>query len=314
MTNTTHEHQHRGHGSHDHGSHDHGSHDHDSVDWDAMGESLEEEGTVIAPMLEEILGWVDTIVGDDGRAPRRILDVGSGPGVGTVSMLQRWPDAEAVAVDAGQELLARADRRAADRGVADRMTTIERHLPTDLTDLGRFDLIWVSMVLHHLGDGTEAVRTLADLLEPGGVLVAVDFGDPMTFLPEDLDLGRPGLDLRLEEAVGRWLRHGHGHDEVPDDATVNGDVDALVRAAGLEVVAVRDFRLRLESPLDVPSRRLLAGHLRRLQTVLADDLDPDDVAALETLLDDTHADGVHHSDRVHLDTSRRVHVIAAPTA
>ena len=309
MTNSTHQHAEHAHGHH---------HDHEDIGWDAMGETLEEEGTVVAPMLEDILGWVDGLLQDGGRSPGRILDVGSGPGIGSIAMLQRWPAASAVAVDAGVGLLARAERRAADLGLASRLTTVERRLPADLTDLGRFDLVWVSMVLHHLGDGTEAVRTLADLLEPGGYLVAVDFGDPMTFLPEelpeDLAVGRPGLAERLEAAVTAWLRHGHGHEDVPDDATVNGDVDALARAAGLDVVAVRDVRLRLESPLDVPSRRLLAGHLRRFHAVLGDHLDPEDMAALESLLDDASAEGVTRSDRLHLDTSRRVHVIAAPTS
>ncbi|WP_414901614.1 class I SAM-dependent methyltransferase [Sphingomonas flavalba] len=98
------------------------------------------------------------------RAPRRILEIGSGAG-GTLAWLkQRWPEAEAVACE-GQAALRPVLEQRVDRAV---IHNLEQPLPDDL---GRFDLILALDVLEHLTDPQAVLTNLVALLEPGGAVI-----------------------------------------------------------------------------------------------------------------------------------------------
>jgi release factor glutamine methyltransferase len=74
-----------------------------------------------------------------GRAPARILDLGTGPGTLLLAALDQWPQARALGVDASETALALARDNAARLGMAARADFVAGDWATGLT--GRFDLI-----------------------------------------------------------------------------------------------------------------------------------------------------------------------------
>ncbi len=127
-----------------------------AVDWEALGPFLEQGAELHTPLHEQAAAWLrELLTGAGGTGPdgvRRVLDIGSGPGVVTCLLARAFPDAEVVAVDATAALLERARARAGRLGLGDRVRTHLAELPDGLDALGGADLIWSSKALHHVGD------------------------------------------------------------------------------------------------------------------------------------------------------------------
>jgi SAM-dependent methyltransferase len=231
----------------------------------------------------------------------RVLDIGSGPGVGTCALAEHFPGAQVVAVDSSMAMLERTVERAAARGLAVRVGTHLADLADGLEGLEPADLIWASMSLHHVGDGVGALRALRDLLQPEGLIVIVEMARPMRVLPESLGLA--GLVDRLDRAGEDWfgsMRAGL-RGSVPSE-----DLPAMVHAAGLDMVGSRRASVRLDPPLSDDARRLALGHLRRLQTQLGERLDDDDQRTLEVLTDDRDPRGVIHRPDLVIEAWRQI--------
>jgi SAM-dependent methyltransferase len=256
-------------------------HDHVHLDeshWAAWADHAELEGEVL---LDFVTGAATAVAGLVGGPVRRVLDVGSGPGVGTAELARLFPDAEVVAVDASPAMLDRVGGRAARLGVGHRISTHAAELPGGLAHLGPVDVVWASMSLHHVGDEVAALRAMGAVLAAGGVLALAEFADgPMRVLPDDLGDGRPGLGARLEEANVAWfaeMRAGlPGHEP-------SADLAAMVAAAGLDVLADDVVVVRHDAPLTGAARRFAVDHLRRSRGRLEQLLDADDAVALEAL-------------------------------
>jgi release factor glutamine methyltransferase len=73
------------------------------------------------------------------RAPRTILDLGTGPGTLLLAALDQWPEAEGLGVDASDQALAYARRNADRLGLASRATFRLGDWTAGIT--GQFDLI-----------------------------------------------------------------------------------------------------------------------------------------------------------------------------
>ncbi|MGW7554281.1 SAM-dependent methyltransferase, partial [Streptomyces rimosus] len=83
---------------HDHGPADHRHqhhHDHTTVDWEALAAHLEGEAEFQTPMLDQATAWLrDLLTEPSGPGPdavRRVLDVGSGPGVTSCLLARAFP-------------------------------------------------------------------------------------------------------------------------------------------------------------------------------------------------------------------------------
>ncbi len=102
----------------------------------------------------------------------RILDVGCGPGVTTLALLQAaQPDSTAVGIDGSAERIEYAQQK---YGTAD-VEFVCRNFFSDLSDLGEFDFIWVRFVLEfYLKEGAELVKHLTRSLKKGGILCLAD--------------------------------------------------------------------------------------------------------------------------------------------
>ncbi len=266
-------------------------------DWAAMADMLEHEGEAHSPYVRQALDELK------GLAPRRVLDIGSGPGVAACRMAALFPGAEVTAVDGSPELLARAEERARRLGV--RLRTRAAEFPAGLAGLGPADLVWSGQVVHHVGDQQDALDRLAGLLAPGGVLAIVEGGLPARSLPRDLGFGRPGLQTRLDAAMAD--RFDRMRAELPGSVALAEDWPAMLRAAGLTEVRARTFLVDHPAPVSDGVRQSVRGSLERCRTGLAEVLDSEDAATLDRLLDPADPAGVDRRPDLFLLTAKTVH-------
>ncbi|MFF1875481.1 class I SAM-dependent methyltransferase [Kitasatospora herbaricolor] len=283
-----------GHG-HGHGNghgHAHGSTD---IDWEVMATHLENNGEIQLPALRRAAAHLKDLLGPEHEV-RRVLDVGSGPGVMTCLLAETFEAAEAVAVDGAPGLLDRALARAERLGLAGRVSVRRAELPEGLAATeadggpGTADLVWSSRAVHHLGDQQGALDALAALLRPGGLLAVAEGGLPMRFLPRDIGAGRPGLQARLDAVQEDWFEAMRA--ELPGSTGVVEDWAAMLGRAGL--VGTRSFTtlLDLPAPLGGPARAFLHAHLTRLREAMGASLDEEDRGTVDLLLDPSAPEGI----------------------
>ncbi|WP_063730636.1 class I SAM-dependent methyltransferase [Streptomyces sp. RTd22] len=299
------------HGAH---AHNHGhTHTHPGTqqpDWDAFAPMLEQGAEVHTPLYDQATAWLRERFTASGGSVRRVLDVGSGPGVLTCLLARAFPEAEVVAVDGTPALLERARERAARLGLDGRVTTVHAELPEGLDPavIGTADLVWSSKTVHHLGDQPAALRRLAAALRPGGLLALGEGGLPTRFLPRDAGLGRPDLLTRLDAIQGE--RFAEMRAELPDATETVEDWPGLLTAAGLTGATSRSFLLDLPAPLGAAARDFLRNELVRWREAAADRLDDGDLATLARLLDPDDEAGIMRRPDAFLLTASTFHVAA----
>ncbi|UED86034.1 class I SAM-dependent methyltransferase [Streptomyces profundus] len=270
-----------------HAHHHHPPHEAVDFDWDAAGAQLTRGAELHAVALRATARWLR----GEQPAARRILDVGSGPGVVTALLADEFPGAEVVAVDGAPELLRLAERRALAAGLAERVRTRQAELPAGLAGIGGgFDLVWASLFVHHLGDQQHALGQLAAALRPGGSLALAEGGLPARFLPRDFGLGRPGLQERLDAAHAEWFQEMRA--ALPDAVAVPEDWPSMLTGAGLAPVARRTFLTELPAPLPADARAYLRERLSRQREHVGDRLSREDRSTLDALLDPEAASGI----------------------
>jgi SAM-dependent methyltransferase len=280
----------------------------DEADWLAMAEHNELEGEVLLAFVTRTAAEVLALRGAADPPVRRVIDIGCGAGVGACELARLFPEAEVLAVDSSPGMLERAARRAAALGLEGRVRTVLAELPDGVADLGPADVIWASMSLHHVGDEVAALRALAALLAPEGLLSIAELDDPMQVLPDDLDVGRPGLADRLDQAGAAWF--AAMRDGLPD-AAPSADLPSMVRTASLEVVAAHRAVERLGPPLSTDARRLALNVLRRSRDKVASHLDDEDLQALDVLTDPDDPRSVHQRPDALLAASRQIVIARA---
>ena len=287
--------------------HHHHDHHHGHVpgggDWADRIDDLVFDGEFWAPVLATALGWLDQLL--DGHPVQRVLDLGSGPGVATASLAEAFPDARVLAVDGSPELLEQVRARADQRGVGTRVEVLAAGLDDGLPEVDPVDVVWASMVLHHLEQPEGVLRDLATRLRPGGWIVISEFGAPLRMLPDDAELIRSGRWERWHRAASEAL-----HDELPDDP--RADWTSRLTAAGFEAVDRRPSPVERAAPLSARDRRWLAQHLRRTRRLADEQLDAADRAAFDELLDPDHHQGVARRPDLFIQASRMIHVGRRP--
>ena len=276
-------------------------------DWDTHADRLICEGEIDLPYLMQAIGWLAELAD-----PLRILDIGSGPGVATVVLAQRFPAARVTAADGASGLLAAAQQRGEHAGVADRVSTMKVSLDGDLASLPQADLIWASRVIHHVPDQAAVLRRLAGRLHPGGLIALVEGGLPVRFLPEEYGAGAPGLLHRLDAAASLGLApvlHHDGSSPVPRPVL---DWPFQLAQAGLTPSGSRTFLLDLPAPVTAAVRTRVARRLQLTLDLASEHLTSADRDSVERLLDPANQLGVLNRPDLFLLSANTVHTARRP--
>ena len=164
--------------------------------------------------------WIPALDGiqdrlDDGA---QVVDVGCGHGASTVALARAYPNSYFTGFDAHGESIMRARERAAQAGLADRVS-FETAYADDYPGTG-YDLACLFDCLHDMGDPVGALRHIRSTLAPDGTVLLVE---PFAYgrLPDDLN------------PVGRLFFNGSATICVPGALSQNGP-EALGAQAGPE--------------------------------------------------------------------------------
>ncbi len=259
-----------------------------------MAELLDLDGEVLRDYLAGVTGWIAASTA--GRSVHRILDVGAGTGTGTFALLERWPEAEVVALDVSRFMLDHLTGRAAGRGAAERVSTVQADLDTRWPVLSQVDLVWASSSLHHMADPDNALAEIRGVLRPAGLLAVTEMTSFPRFLPDDVGRGTPGLEARCHAA----LAHARA-EQVPHQGS---DWGSRLARAGFVLDVERTFDVHLDAPLAAAGRRYAELSLRQMRTGLVGLITPDDEAVLDALLDHDRPDSVLRRDDLTVRATR----------
>jgi S-adenosylmethionine-diacylgycerolhomoserine-N-methlytransferase len=144
----------------------------------------------------------------------RVLEIGCGTASNLVAAAQRYPFARFYGLDISAQMLATAQGKIAQRGLAARIRTARGDAAAfdaaQLFGAPSFDRIFFSYSLSMIPDWRGALDAAAAHLSPGGVLHIVDFGT-MTTMP-----------ALAKTPLRAWLSHF--------SVTPRDDLDAAMRA------------------------------------------------------------------------------------
>jgi trans-aconitate methyltransferase len=282
--------------------HSHAGH----FDAERVAAALEVEGELASGLAAEAIELCADRFADQGRTVERVVDIGSGPGVDTARLAERFPSATVVAADGSAAMLARAEARAKRLGLADRVETCAVDLNGDLQIVGSCDLAWSAMAIHHAEDEVATLSRIRELLRPQGLVCLLERAAPMSVRLAD-DLGRPGIWERLEAARSEWSERARPR--LP--GALNAErYPSMLASAGLDVVTSRTLTNTVTAPEDPATREFLGAHLRATARNVADFADAGDVEALVAIVD---ASRDARWDRVTVTSSRKL-FIAQPAA
>ncbi|NNH73140.1 methyltransferase domain-containing protein [Nocardia uniformis] len=221
-----------------------------------------------------------------------VVDVGPGAGTATVVLAHAVGEHGRVyAVDLDPTMLDTTLDTARKAGVSNRIRPVLHDVEDGVPPLPEAaDAVWSSWCVHHARDWDAAARALIGMLRPGGVLCLAEGGLPTRCLPWDIGIGRPGLEIRLDEAHDRHFAQwffGRPGAKRPG----GGWEDILVRAGLADVAAFTEL-VDIPAPLSDEVRAVVLAELmarvRRAGPFLTSDdaavwarlLDPDDEAWL----------------------------------
>ncbi|OPG13415.1 trans-aconitate 2-methyltransferase [Microbispora sp. GKU 823] len=253
-------------------THLHTGHDHQHGAG-SQEEILDLDAEVLAEHLRAIIEWLPLATG-----PSHIVDVGCGTGAGTFALLDRFPEARVTAVDTSPEHLRRLREKACARDMDDRVHIVQADLDdADWPDLGTPDLVWASASMHHMADPERVIRNIHDLLAPGGLFTVVELAGFPRFLPADAPEDRPGLEERCHAATD----HLHA-EHLPHRGA---DWGPMLTAAGFALEGERTITVHIEGSRSEAIGRYALSALQRIRGAAAQALSPEDLAALDRLLD-----------------------------
>ncbi|MFF0132046.1 class I SAM-dependent methyltransferase [Streptomyces mirabilis] len=263
-------------------------------DADGQAEILDLDAEVLAEHIASITAWLPLKTG-----PRQIVDLGCGTGAGTFALLDRFPDAHVTAVDTSAGYLQHLRAKACVRDLEERVRTVQADLGDSAwPDLGSPDLVWASASMHHMAHPDRALRSVHDALAPGGLFAVVELAGFPRFLPESAPEDRPGLEERCHAATDRFQAEHMPHR--------GADWGPMLTAAGFTVEGERTIAVNIEGSHSEAIGRYALGGLQRIRSSAATELSPEDLTALDQLLDTDSPHSILRRDDLAVRTERTV--------
>jgi 2-polyprenyl-3-methyl-5-hydroxy-6-metoxy-1,4-benzoquinol methylase len=170
--------------------------------------------------------------------PLTAVDVGGGTGGFAVPLAQAGH--RVTVVDASPDALAALSRRAADAGVADRVTAVQGDADAlaDLVPHGTVDLVLCHSVLEVVDDPGKAVDAIAATLRPGGAASVLVASRAAAVLAKAIGGHLAAASLLVASPDGR----GDLRDRLRRRYDA-GSATELLRSAGLEVQEIHGVRV-----------------------------------------------------------------------
>ncbi|QRP48647.1 class I SAM-dependent methyltransferase [Amycolatopsis sp. FDAARGOS 1241] len=190
-----------------------------------------------------------------GIAPRmRVLDVGCGAGDVTMQLARLvGPDGEVIGVDVDPAVLAVAQARVADAGLAN-VSFIEARLPAVPLD-EQVDALVGRLILTHLKEPAPTVRVLAKLVRSGGIVTFQDFVSTRTRTVPPCPIATRTIDL-IAAAAGAVTMNINFGERIP----------SILSDAGLAVVGAA--AATAAGPADSLTPRYIAELARSMLPVI----------------------------------------------
>jgi len=107
---------------------------------------------------------IDLAVRIENKDPKRIIDIGCGPGNSTFVLRGRWPDAEIIGIDNSENMIEQARKRYSD------IEWICKDASGDLSELGTFDIVFSNAAIQWIQDQRLLLHNLYGIVNKGGVL------------------------------------------------------------------------------------------------------------------------------------------------
>src|ERR1700744_3377901 len=150
-----------------------------------------------------------------------VLDVGCGPGdVSFIASRLAGPTGTGLGVDAAAESIAVARARAADQGLDN--VRFESTAIADISLNEPVDAVIGRLILMHMPDPVAALRHLAGMVRPGGLVAFLECDTTGFYSVPDLPLSRAVKDVVATAVRGAGL-----------DPTFGSKLDSVFRRAGL---------------------------------------------------------------------------------
>ncbi|GAA1301792.1 class I SAM-dependent methyltransferase [Saccharothrix xinjiangensis] len=266
----------------------------------ATGPSTSDPAAAEAVFLPATLSLLTSLSATTGDV---VADIGPGAGSATVALARAvGENGRVYAVDHDPAMLDEVLRSAHEAGVADRVRLVSHDLEDGPPALPEpVDAVWSSACVHHTRDWGATVTGLAGLLRPGGVLCLGEGGLPTRCLPWDVGVGRPGPEVRLDEAHNRWFADWFGQQRQP-----KGWVD-LLADAGLVGITSRSALVDVPAPLPEPVRAVVLEEFAARVDRARAYLDGEDTATWARLLNPADAAWLGHRTDLALLTARTAH-------
>eukprot|EP00043_Microstomoeca_roanoka_P001530 m.33299 g.33299 ORF g.33299 m.33299 type:complete len:265 (-) comp10871_c0_seq5:66-860(-) len=170
-----------------------------------------------------------------------IMDVGAGSGMLSVALAKEAK--EVLCVDTSAKMLEKAMEKATAAGLSNVQTLNEPLVSVDQLGGRTFDLVVMSMVLHHIDDIQAITRTISASLKPGGKFLVFDF--------EKFE-GSASFHLMTEEQLkAAGVHHRDGFSP--------SDFEALFTQAGLKCVHAQSH-FRMTMPDKMPGQEHAHSH------------------------------------------------------
>ena len=155
-----------------------------------------------------------------------------------------------------------------------------------------------------MADPDRVLTEVFTAIHPGGLLAVAEMDSFPRFLPDDIGLGRPGLEARCHAALAEGMA-----DELPH---LGSDWGSRLRQTGFAVDAERTFVIDLKPPLPVSAGRYAQLSLQRVRSGLEGRMSGDDLAALDTLIDNDGPNSVLRRDDLTVRAKRTVWMAKRP--